>query len=228
MSARGLKEWHFHVHDVNKGKLPIGVDTTGWLVVATAGTPTSPTVYTNEWATVLTPTNGIAVVSISGGQARFWTADTVTSVDIAWMTAQGLSGFRRAQAVDHAQQLQVNSGGGIVQHFSMPFQASVDTEVDTGVDMPAAKMLYVSAYVNVTTVEATETLDFGTATGEAGGDPNGFAAAASVATAGVVVGAGALLGTVSDGVAKSLVFDASAGTTLARGYLGLRYELLLG
>lgn len=59
------------------------------------------------------------------------------------------------------------------------------TETTTNFSLPAIAIVK-DIYLNVITVDATETVDVGTTTGS--DDPNGFLAAASLATAGIVKG----------------------------------------
>lgn len=73
--------------------------------------------------------------------------------------------------------------------FGIPFGPSDDTETSTHIELPA-DMAVMDILLDILTVDATETIDVGlneaVGGGEVGGDDNGFAAAASVATAGKV------------------------------------------
>lgn len=76
--------------------------------------------------------------------------------------------------------------GGVTIRIPWTYNSNVET--DTTVDLPT-DVFVLDAYIDVTTVDATETIDVGldeavVATGgEVGGDANGFIAGASIATA---------------------------------------------
>jgi len=59
------------------------------------------------------------------------------------------------------------------------------TETDSTWDLPA-KSLVLDVFIDVTTTQGGKTVDVGLLSSEAGGDANGFIAAASLATAGIV------------------------------------------
>jgi hypothetical protein len=69
--------------------------------------------------------------------------------------------------------------------LGIPFGASDATETTTYIELPE-DMAVIRAFLDVTAIDADETIDVGILSSEAGGDPNGFIAAASVATAGKV------------------------------------------
>jgi len=77
-------------------------------------------------------------------------------------------------------------------------------------------------HIRVTAIDATETLDVGTATAESG-DPDGFLSAVSVGTLGLVADNGALLSTLAGHIAdgKSIVFTSTAGSDSGQGYVYL-------
>jgi len=62
-----------------------------------------------------------------------------------------------------------------------------NTETDSGITLPE-KCLVLDCFVDVLTVDATETVDVGTS-GDASDDPHGFLDGVSLATAGIVRGA---------------------------------------
>ncbi len=82
------------------------------------------------------------------------------------------------------------------------------TETDTELTLPATAIVK-DVYLNVITVDATETVDVGTA--GTSNDPNGFLAAASLATAGLVYGS------LADGAVTrgALLFEITEATTAA-------------
>jgi hypothetical protein len=81
-------------------------------------------------------------------------------------------------------------------------------ETDTGFTLPDSAIVK-DVYLNVITVDATETVDVGTA--GTSNDPNGYLAAASLATAGLVYGS------LADGAVTrgALLFEITEATTAA-------------
>lgn len=81
----------------------------------------------------------------------------------------------------------VPNGDGLL--LGIPFGASDDTETTTSIELPA-DMAVINAFIDVSALDATETIDVGlneaVSGGETGGDDNGFIAAASVAAVGKV------------------------------------------
>jgi hypothetical protein len=92
----------------------------------------------------------------------------------------------------------------------IPFGASDNIEVDSGVDLPA-NVLVEDCSIRVTAVDAGETLDVGTLSSESGGDSNGFLAAISVANLGYVHAGGA----VNDGATSDFFDGVTYGVLLA-------------
>lgn len=82
------------------------------------------------------------------------------------------------------------------------------TETQTGFTLPANAIVK-DVFLNVITVDATETVDVGTQ--GTSNDPNGYLAAASLATAGLVFGS-LLDGSVTRG---ALLFEITEATTAA-------------
>ena len=82
------------------------------------------------------------------------------------------------------------------------------TETQTGFTLPASAIVK-DVFLNVITVDATETVDVGTQ--GTSNDPNGYLAAASLATAGLVFGS-LLDGSVTRG---ALLFEITEATTAA-------------
>ena len=222
-----LNEWAFNLMDVTKASIPDSPSVDGGSLFAmTADTPDSPTIYTSKSGTTVTEENGVARFSFNDGTVRFWTAASVTSLDISWVTSTGEAGFKRGMTQSE-HFLYYNPVQGD-HEIVIPAQFSSVAELDTGVDLPASLLLGVS-YLWITTVDATETVDVGTLSTETGGDPNGLLAAASVATAGYVTATqGALANTHTDGVAQSITYTPSAGTDTAAGYIVVKYRKALG
>jgi hypothetical protein len=182
-----LTEWRFHLLDPSKNMnvMPGIDDDAGKCVVLTEDTPDSPTVYTNATGTTLTETGGVAVLTFTNGEIRFWTQSTVTALDIAGITVLGRT-FALNSVTPSQQMIPINPLNAY-QLLVVPFGASDNAETDTGFDLPANCLIHpLDVKLRVTTVDATETIDFGILSSEANGDANGFITAASVATPGFV------------------------------------------
>jgi hypothetical protein len=105
------------------------------------------------------------------------------------------------------------------------YPATVET--DTGFDEPTQVLFRAdAAAVNVTTADATETVDVGTATAETG-DPDGWIAAASVGSVALVWDNGALFASAAPHVStgKSIVVTTTAGSDTFQGYVCLGYTI---
>lgn len=185
-----LTEWVLELKDMlpNLGKsVPNVDDDSGKLIVLTAGSPTSPTVYSDGNGTVVSTTGGMAVLTFTDGRAKFYTANTVTSVDITGVTAGGRAFGLQSLAANANKIIPINSLN-CFQLLAIPFGANDNSEQDTGLDLPAGCFLDMhSPLMRVTATDSTETIDFGILSSEANGDANGFIAAASVANSGMVV-----------------------------------------
>ena len=84
------REWYFQLWDTQR-KISID-DDSAKLIVLTADSPTAPTIYSDANGTsvskaVHTPR------SFVNGTVRFWTDQSVTSVDLSLMTAKGEAYF---------------------------------------------------------------------------------------------------------------------------------------
>lgn len=257
-------EWSFHLVDVTKNlgaSMPGIDDDIGKMVVLTEDIPDSPALFSDAiGATQIAETAGIGVVTFRDGLVRFWTASTVTALDICGITADGRTfSFNSVTPSQHV--IPVNPFHAL-QLAVIPFGPSV-AETDTGLDLAINSLITVTdVKLRVTTADAARTLGFGLLTGEAGGNANGFMVGALMTTVGFVellpqitggtnidfvgtryigdllstsiVGADAVA-TVggftpkvyrTDGVAKSLTYTGSAGTTTAAGYVYLSYRKL--
>lgn len=125
--------------------------------------------------------------------------------------------------------------GRALQQYVIPvaiadYPAAVET--DTGFDCPAAhtggRVLPdgLGGAFRVTAIDATETIDIGTATAESG-DPDGFISALDVGTLGLVLDNGALLTTLAGHLCagKSIVVTTTAGSDTVKGFAYLMIEL---
>ena len=166
--AVSYREWYFQLWDAQR-KISID-DDSGQLLALTAGAPTAPTIYSDANGTsvsnpVRTPR------TFTNGAVRFWTDRSVTSLDLSFITATGEAYWFKSVS-DSCHRLDVNPF--MREHMLvLPFGAADNTEVDTGIDLPA-NLLIKDAGIRVTTIDATETLDFGLLSSESGGDADGF------------------------------------------------------
>lgn len=212
-----LTEWRFHLLDPSKNVnvMPGIDDDAGKVVVMTEDTPDSPTIYTNATGTVLTETAGVAVLTFTNGEIRFWTQNTVTALDISGITSLGRT-FALNSVTPSQQMIPVNPLNA-EQLLVIPFGASNAVETDTGFDLPANCLINpLGVKLRVTTVDATETVDFGLLSSESGGDADGFMTLASVANAGFVE----LIPQITGGVNIDFVSANFVGALLATSIVG--------
>lgn len=212
-----VTEWRFHLVDSSKniGLAPGIDDDSGKLMVLTEDTPDSPAVYSDMNGTAITETAGIAVLTFSNGQVRFWTANTVTAVDICGITADGRT-FALNSVTPSQQMIPINPIHSR-QLLVVPFGASDNTETDTGLDLPSNCIINpLDVRFRVTTIDATETLDVGLLSSEANGDADGFITLASVGTSGFVE----LLPQITNGTNIDYVGTKYIGALLATSIAG--------
>lgn len=147
--------------------------------VYTAGTKTLATLYADGNRTALA--NPITRTVFAAQDAvKFYAA--AGSVDIYLAHQDGTTGFfssvtpfMHSLSIDRAHQ---------AKHLVIPFGASDNAEVDTGIDLPYGALV-TDAFVNVVTVDATETISVGLLSSETAGDADGLLAAVSVANEGI-------------------------------------------
>lgn len=182
-----LTEWVLNLVDVSKNAgLVNGIDDdSGKVIVMTEDTPDSPTIYTDAQGTTLTETAGVAVLTFTNGVVRFWTASTVTALDMSGITADGRT--FNVNSITSSQHMIAINPLNTQQLLVIPFGVSDNTETDTGIDLPSNCLISpLDIKLRVTTTDATETIDVGILSSEANGDANGFITAASVANSGFV------------------------------------------
>lgn len=155
----------------------------GMCFVAQNGTPLKATLYNADGSSLSNP------ISLNRGFIDFHVADTVNMVDLFIMAPGGQflvvkdvkpSGPNEV-AIDTNQRHQL-----AVIPFSKTDQAGDATETDSGFNVPDGAMMLPNPGLMVTTADSAITLDVGT--GGTSNDPNGFLAAASVGTLGLVKG----------------------------------------
>lgn len=176
MADLGYKGWIVQLVDKRKGT-NIN-DDSGVCNVLTAGSPAEATIYSNTAGTAASNP-----LTFTDGKVKFYTLSTVASVDLSILTAAGDAVFIEGQLAGEIM-VEVDTQRR-EQMLIIPFGASNNTVVDTGFNLPA-NMLLEDALMKVTTVDATETIEFGFENATEGGDLNGLIDAASVASAGYV------------------------------------------
>jgi hypothetical protein len=158
-----------------------GKITSGALVfVYTASSKTLATLYSDTKRTSLT--NPISRSQFGTDTAvKFFAA--ASSFDIVVALSDGSMGKWSAVSPS-IHRLQVSRSGD-QKLFVIPFGASDVTEVDTTIDLP--KNFWVKdCFIEVVTVDATETIDVGLLSTETSGDADGLLSTVSVATSGFV------------------------------------------
>ncbi len=176
-----FREWHFVLVDAQTGESID--DDSGQLLPMTAGAPTAPAIYSDDKGTAVSSPI-ITPRTFSNGRVRFWTARSVTTLDLVVMTAKGEAYF--LEDVPYSRhRILVNASTR--QHvLVVPIGASSAAEVDTGLDLPVANLIVTDAFLRVTAIDATETLEVGILSSESGGDADGFLDLMDVGTAGLV------------------------------------------
>lgn len=143
---------------------------TGCLVmVYTAGTQTLATIYANSAG--VSKSNPITRASFATkGKIEFWAA--ASSVDLYVAHSDGtVAKVAGVTPTRHSIELNVD---GIHKTLVAPFVFNAGgTEVDTGLDFPVGAFL-TNARVEVTTLDASETLQVGLLSSESGGDADGI------------------------------------------------------
>jgi len=219
------------------------IDTGGVCYVAVAGGAAKIAVAITKAGAQATSNNPVALTT---GKIEFWTADSVSSVDLYGIGPNGhafkLAGVKpsgnNALSIDQGQMQQV---------MLIPFSAAdvtANTETATGFTEPANALMLPSVAIRVLTLDATETVDVGTLSSDSG-DADGFIDGLSLAAVGVVKATvangsdtmGALLVTQDSAnagdlaleahvsAAKAITLTTSAGTDTAAGFIALPYML---
>lgn len=196
----------------------------------------------------LTDKDGVALTNpraLTRGSCEFYTVEDMVDLFIMCPDGQFVALWSvKPDAlydvpVDRSQPHQM----AIIPVHITDYPAAVET--DTGFDVPSQAMMLPTPFIEVTTLDATEDLEVGTATAETG-DPDGFLDNISVNAAGLVKGTiangtptlGALLwvqdsanagdeapeGSVAH-AGKSIVVMTSAGSDTVQAYVYLPYLL---
>lgn len=159
-------EWHLQLIDGRKSSHGASVtidDDTGVYDVLTAGDPARITLYSDENGTSLS-----APATMSNGIMRFYTASSVTSVDITLLTANGHAFF--LEDITPSNHRVVVYPDKMESILILPYKVVGASEavVDTGFDL-SANMLVKDVWLHTTTLGTGAVLDVGTST-----DADGF------------------------------------------------------
>lgn len=231
------KKFNIQLHDSLTGA--VISDSGGVCMVVGAGTSAKSTLYSDSIGTSLanpiTPSNGLI---------EFWTADTVSSVDLYIMAPGGQFAIAKAVEASGPNEIFIDTNARN-QAMVIPFDHADYTaasETDSGFDEPADALFLPNAGVRVVDADATETIDVGTDSGDSG-DADGFLDGLSVANAATVKGtladgaatlgvllsvdesAGDLVPEAHVSTEKSITYTLSAGSDTAAGFIILPYVL---
>ena len=151
-------------------------------------------------ATLYDPDNNMVAlsqpVSMNRGRIRFAVSSGVAgqtqppAVDVYGIDPSG-RGFQLYNATPGAPSIIRIDYGRADSQIVLPFsyaQGTVASAVDLGLNLVQGTMVDPFCWIDVKAIDATETLDVGLLAGESGGDEDGFLAAVSVGTLGVVRG----------------------------------------
>ena len=233
-----LTEWSIELYERQSSGVDTPIDDdTGVMNILTADDPSEVTIYADS-----NGTSGSNPMTCTDGRWRFFTANTVTSLDITGLTARGHSFF--LQGLTPSNHRVFVDGNRTTQALVIPFQVVGASEVivDTGFDV-LANMLVKDVFVHTTTIGTGATLDVGTST-----DSDGFLDGVSVAATGYVTTAleealvstsgliGALLANITGTYARKLhkranatsganivYTNATSSSTAGEGYLYVNY-----
>lgn len=200
----------------------------GKAIVTSAGSQAKATLYNKDGTSMTNP------ISLTRGSGEFWTADSVTAVDLFILTGEGHSVQLWSVGPDELHDVPVDRGNNhqmLVLPISIADQVTDNTEVDTGLDLIVGMVMLPWPHIKVVTIDTGETVDVGT--GEAvpadGGDADGFISLADVGTAGLVKDVnGALIASIVTYIAPadSLTWTMSAASDTATLYAFLPYMLM--
>jgi len=200
----GQKRWKLQLHNAFGEAL---ITAGGRALVVTAGANTRQAITDKNGAAATNP------VTPTRGAIEFYTADTVTSVDLYVMSATGHFAVVKGVKPSGHNEIYIDTQNR-QQLLVCPFDISdmvAATEFDIGFIEPANAIFLPNPAVLVETADATETIDVGNNT-----DPNGFLALADVGTVGLVKGT--LLNT-GQTIGALLRADESAGDFVPEGYV---------
>jgi hypothetical protein len=199
----------------------------GKATVTAAGSQARATLYNKDGSALANP------ISLTRGAGEFYTANTVTAVDLFILTGGAYSVNLWNVGPDALHEVPVDRSARtqcLVIPFSIADQLANATERDTGIDLIAGMVMQPFPYVKVVTIDSGISIDVGT--GEAvpaeGGDDNGFISAISLTSAALVGDTGSALLNAVEYIAPaiSLTWKLSTGADTGTGYIFLPYRVL--
>jgi len=197
----------------------------GVVLVCPAGSPLKGTIQNRAGTVLANP------LALTRGGAEFYSGDA--AVDLFILAPDGQFVTLWSVGPDEINEVAVDRDR-VDQMMVIPLHITnypATVETDTGFDCPANAVFLADSCgtgMRITAIDATETVDVGTATAETG-DPNGFLAALAVGVLGVILTPqGALLTTLLGHASgsKSIVITTTAGSDTVQGYVHLAYKLL--
>lgn len=214
----------------------------GVVYVAQDGDARKQTIYTESGGEFSAATNPRA---LTNGACEFWVTDATAEIDLYIQAPGGQFAVLQNVKPEQVDDIYIDVSQK-TQCAVIPF-AMVDTtvtETDTGFDEVTNAIYLPHPFIRVTALDASETIDVGTATADSG-DPDGFLAAVSVNSAAVVQGliltgantmgalferqdsanAGDLVPAAHVSTGKSIVWTPSAGSDTGKGFIYLPYIL---
>ncbi len=213
----GLRHYKIGLQSLKSGKSIS--DAGGACKVVGAGTATKVALYNADGTTKANP------VALVYGNIEFWTLDTIATVDLYIQAPSGHFVTEKNVAASGPNFLTIDKSQPLTV-MTIP-AAAVDqsadaTETDSGFDLIAGSIVLPVASglsVDILTLQAAKTLDFGTAEAiaETGGDADGMASALTLAAAAPVVSAVSSGVVVSTHVSITTTF--STGSTVAAVFL---------
>jgi len=238
MTPDGKQEFRIQLVDAltNQNIITSG----GKAIVTAAGSAGKATLYDSSGAALSNP------ITPTRGFLNFFVGLDVSSVDLYIMCPGGQFLVAKSIVPGGPNDLFVDTSR-LHQCMVIPVSAddvTANTETATGFTEPANALMLPTPFLDVGAIDATETIDVGTLSSDSG-DANGYIAAASVATEGVVEAAlangaitlGALFvaqdsANAGDGVpsphvsaGKSITVTTSAGSDTVEAFVHLPYLL---
>lgn len=176
----------------------------GFVYVTAAGGTAKAALTDKDGATISNP------LALTNGSFDFNVADTITTVDLYIQSPTGHFIVVKGVKSSGDSSIFVDNGAAqttMVIPFNVADQTADATETLCGFTLIGAVQPNVA--VDVVTIDATETIDVGTDSGDSG-DANGFLSAASVATAGYIKGS-VIAGSPTLGAKLFVLDSANAG-----------------
>lgn len=211
MTPDGKQEFGIQLVDAFSGENIITAG--GTVFVATAGTAQKATLSTKAGASMSNP------FTPTRGHIEFWIDLDIATVDLYIMAPGGQFVVKKGVAASGANEIHVDTASRN-QCMVIPVahdDVTANTETATGFTEPANAVLLPNPFIVVNAIDATETLDVGTDSGDSG-DADGFLDGISVATAGVAVGT-LTQGSATLGVLFSVQDSANGGDLVPEGHV---------